>query len=320
MKLLTTAKILIIMAFLFATGCQEGVILPADPEQPLTKKIARNWQLAEAWEDTTNATAGLRDIWFFINPDGSLRYFSADNPGGLSGTWNLKDSVLSVQLGSEPDKIKMKLLELTDVSLVYEILDISPRQTLRFVASANNCLFAIEGEISNLPSSSLPPSTRISIAWQLRDNPGKWFLWGDGNVDMQRSRFSVNLREYPPTAALNRINDKNSGNFIGNVAVGRVIMHSNTYWTSGSIVDSSALMQYFMGTVDDRLIIMVSGLPQAYTAGDIVFPAHFEKGYALGRGKYNQPGGKDLIAPAQPGPIVLRYSNSWTVFKFPNWF
>jgi len=94
--------------------------------------------------------------------------------------------------------------------------------------NGNENSLTVTGTIENLNGTTLTENMKVYVFWRVTSgSPDYTYVWGKGSIDKSNMTFEVNLKDKPPTAALN----------IGSLGVGII-----------AIIDDNALQNGILPT------------------------------------------------------------------------
>lgn len=302
-RICTAVWLLMVMC----VGCADTTLLPVNPP-PAKPTLVGSWRLRETRLNGT-ATEDAGSLRLF--PGGAFSRVSLYSPR-VTGTWS-SDTVTKV-LRLSGDNGTEDTLRIT--SLTSNLLELTHtnNNTTFFYEPGDDALLRLTYETRG--AQAFPAGARVALLWQTESEQYPWIVWGGGSLAADGRTGSLVMEDFPSLALRHNLPE-----IASSAAIAHVIVHNGSL-TDGTVIQSlSELEGVMIGHADDRFIVYVDGVPQNFlSAPNIIWPAHFEIGYSMARGKYPTVGtARGGFGPINSTVLPLLAQTTPTLYRYPAW-
>ncbi len=307
-NIINTVIILIALSLGFIS-CKESSVDPVDnnkisKEQVMQYIGQKSWILAKSssgsdWSPSqTNFESDGKIMW--------KRFFVSDPQMQQGGTWQLNAAGDSLTITGE-EKRKFYISYIDEVTLI--LVDENFQSVEFWGVAKKDYALALVGSINNKLNLKLESDYKVHINWLVdsQNNGDYSYIWGSGNIDVERKRFYVLLNSLPSQAALS----SSPQGF--NIGVGYIFLSKIEY--PEGVVDDKNVENSIIGVVNDRgLIYLDNDVPASVEPEWLGIS--FRKGWNFAKGLYS--GTKDGWSYT-PGINIEMIIDSTKNFSFPDW-
>lgn len=295
------------LLMLMCIGCADTTLLPINPP-PAKPTIVGSWRLRETrLNGATSENVGtLR-----LSPGGSFSRVSLYTPR-TTGTWT-SDTVTKVLRLSGDDGTEDTLRITTLTSSLLELTHGGSNTTFLY-EPGDDALLRLTYETRG--AQPFPGGTRVSLVWQTESEDYPWIVWGGGSLASDGRTGSLVMEDFPSLPLRHNMTVIGSS-----AAIAHVIVHNGTL-SDGMVLQSLAELEGTMiGHADDRFIVYVDGVPQNFlSTPSIIWPAHFEIGYSMAKGKYpTVETARGGFGPINSTVLPLVAQTDPQLYRFPAW-
>ncbi len=216
---------------------------------------------------------------------------------------------------SNPMEVSMKYFHsLISVALTAVLLFSACSDDDPVTPESGNGAFTVTGTVSIKPGMTVPETAKLSAIWSISSgSPDYAYVFGRGSVDLSTMTFSITFDATPPPLALNDY----SSHGAPSLGVGYIALADFTTLEPHMLTETESKSVY--GAVMNMGVIYIGGDPAKFNTGsEILWPAAFVNGYAMGEGKETSEM-FDIFVRTTATSFVLRITDDQSEFKFPNW-